>query len=120
MKLVVTDCTDKRFVELCALLDDEYYRLFGQLALQYKEKNRIEESIAAILLVDETEIMGGGCVRNFDGESAEIKRLIVKEKHRRKGFAQQLMSALEQTAAESGYVSVVLQTSHLMPWATAL
>ncbi len=120
LQTIVTDGRDRRFLMLCGELDDEYFRRFGELALNYKEDNQVKDALAAVLLMDGGDLCGGGCIRQFDSETAELKRIFVRESYRRHGGGSLIVRALEQKAAELGMASIVLETSHLMPWATGL
>jgi len=54
-----------------------------------------------------------------DGD-AEIKRMYVRDGHRGRGYARQLLAHLEDTAAAAGRRRIVLETGTLQPEAMAL
>ena len=120
IELVETDARDKRFQALCQMLDDEYFRLFGEKALQYKDVNRVEEALAVLLLMEGETVMGGGCMKHFDEVSVELKRIVVAEERRRNGYGGILVNALEEKAVRLGYQRAVLETGREMPRAIAL
>ncbi|MEA5003946.1 MAG: GNAT family N-acetyltransferase [Christensenella sp.] len=117
---IFTDVSDERFVYLNRMLDDEYFRQFGEVALRYKKINQIGDALAVLLLTEQEELAGGGCIRFFDENTAEVKRVWVPEPFRRHGYGRRIVTELEQKAKELGYTYMVLETSHMMPWATSL
>ena len=45
----------------------------------------------------------GGAFRRFDDETAELKRIWTDARHRRRGHARALLTALEREIAARGY-----------------
>jgi GNAT superfamily N-acetyltransferase len=68
---------------------------------------------------DGSPVAGGG-VRRLDPETAEIKRMFVKDAARGRGHGRRLLEALEAAAVDLGYRRVRLDTALNMQTALAL
>lgn len=69
--------------------------------------------------LDDDAVACGG-VRRRDEVTGEIKRMFVAPEHRRRGFAQAILRALEERARALGYTELVLETGIKQPEAIAL
>src|SRR3954451_6834481 len=56
-------------------------------------------------------VVAMGALKRITREKAEVKRMRVHPDHQRKGFGQQILSALEERAAELGYRTLTLDTA---------
>jgi putative acetyltransferase len=65
------------------------------------------------------EAAGCGAVK-VDGERGELKRMFVREKHRRKGVAQRMIAHLHEWAKSHGLKQLVLETGELQIEAVSL
>ena len=63
-----------------------------------------------------------GCVglRRHDDDVVEMKRLFVRARHRRRGLARGMLTALEDRARSLGYRRLILETGLAQPEAIAL
>lgn len=77
---------------------------------------------AGLFLVAEVDGVpaGSGAWRALGDDRAEIKRMYVEPRFRRRGLAQLIVDALERSAAAAGHRSVVLNTGGEQPEALAL
>lgn len=77
---------------------------------------------AGLFLVAEVDGVPAGCGawRLLPSGDVEIKRVYVEPAFRRRGLAQRLMAALEDSAARAGHRTVVLNTGQQQPEALAL
>jgi GNAT superfamily N-acetyltransferase len=66
------------------------------------------------------EPIGCGGLRRHDEGIVELKRMFVRSAFRRRGYARQLLRALEDRARSSGYHTVILETGLAQPEAIAL
>lgn len=99
------------FRTLAAALDAYYFSLVGDIQLKYAEPNR-PENMNALAVAYEGEIpIACGAWKAVDGETAEIKRIYVKEEYRRRGAASALIRTLEENAALSGRHKLILETA---------
>jgi GNAT superfamily N-acetyltransferase len=69
--------------------------------------------------LDGDAVAAGGWRRVGDGV-AEIKRMYVAERARRRGLSRQMLTELESTLAGAGYQRIVLMTALAQPEAIAL
>ena len=99
------------FRTLAAALDAYYFSLVGDIQLKYAEPNR-PENMNALAVAYEGEIpIACGAWKAVDSETAEIKRIYVKEEYRRRGAASALIRTLEENAALSGRHKLILETA---------
>ena len=56
------------------------------------------------------QAIGCGAFKKFDTNTAEIKRMYVKQAHRGSGVANTVLSSLEQWASEEGFIKCILET----------
>ena len=112
MELVYTDGGDSRFQQLCHELDDYLNEVVGgeNQREKYNQFNTLEDIHDVILVVDNGKTIGCGSFKRYDEYTAEIKRVFISEKYRRKGCAKQLMEALENSAKEAGFLRLILET----------
>lgn len=63
-----------------------------------------------------------GCagLRRHDDDTVEIKRMYIRDAHRRRGHGRRLLHALEDRARALGYRRVILETGTPQPEALAL
>lgn len=73
--------------------------------------------IAIFLVALDTDgnAVGCGALRQLDAVSAEIKRMYVPPEHRGSGVAKAILRALEQEAAERGWLTIRLETGTEQP-----
>ncbi len=67
-----------------------------------------------ILCTSAKEFVGCAGIRKLDENTAEMKRLFVKEAWQRKGIATQLLKEAEKLAAKCGYDAIRLDTLQTM------
>ena len=109
IRFVRPDCAD--FRKLAALLDAYYFTLVGDIQLKYAEPNRPENMNALAVAYEGETPIACGAWKSVDGETAEIKRIYVKEEYRRRGTASALIRALEENAVQSGRHKLILETA---------
>ena len=112
MNIVFTDGEDKRFNELCKELDSFLNNEVGseKQEEQYNQFNSTSYIHDAVIIVDRDQPIACGAFKKYDDESAEIKRVFVKEGCRKLGLGTQIISLLQDKAEEKGYKRLVLET----------
>lgn len=115
-----TDCDSETFNALTAELDKELFARYGEKQEDYTEFNDVSGVDHAVIGIDGEIPIGCGCFKRYDKETAEIKRMFVKEEARGKGVAQGILKNLEEWAKSLGYKKLVLQTGSLQPEAINL
>ena len=108
----MTDGNDERFAGLCRELDAYLCQAAGseKQREKYDKYNKTDDIHDVVLAVCGGVPAGCGSFKKYDETTAEIKRVFVKERYRRRGFARQIMRALEKSAAEKGYTRLILET----------
>lgn len=115
-----TDCDSKAFNDLTVELDKELFARYGKKQEAYTAFNDVSGVDHAIVALESESPIGCGCFNRFDDETAEIKRMFVKEAARGKGVAKGILKNLEEWAKSQGYKKLVLQTGSLQPEAINL
>ena len=98
--------------QLIAELSAELGPLYGTdgTALFKPEDAMVPRSAFVVAWLDD-EPVGCGALRPMDeGTTAEIKRMFVQKNVRGHGISRQILSKLEEAAAEFDYQSVILET----------
>ena len=101
--------------------------LHADLELRYG-KGSIEEFIEEnkYMLIffaavnDEGSVAACGALKHFGDNTAEIKRMYVKNEHRGKGLSKLILKKLEDTASKMNYRRIVLETGLKQPEAMNL
>lgn len=109
IRFVTAESAD--FRSLAALLDAYYFTLVGDIQLKYAEPNRPENMHALVVAYEGGTPIACGAWKAVDEETAEIKRIYVREEFRRRGVAGAIIRTLEESAAGSGRNKLILETA---------
>lgn len=112
---------------LLAELATEYARRYGgteDRVMAWLRSHPAEDFAAPgggllIGVIGDRPVTGGAFCR-FDAETAELKRIWTHSRHRRRGYATELLAELEAEIATRGYHRVYLTTGDRQPEAEAL
>lgn len=117
-----TTGTDKDFIELIKLLDEELWKRYPKTQQNYEGGNILPEDVYTVLVYLEENAIGCGCLRNFenDPEKIELKRMFVKEKYRGKRVGRVIVEELEKWALELNKKTILLETGVNQPEAVYL
>jgi putative acetyltransferase len=120
LKILKTTPTNSDFKSLIALLDKDLAITDGEEHDFYHQFNGTEQ-IKHVLLgyIGDTPI-SCGAFKVLHTKEVEIKRMYTDHHYRGKGYAVQLLSALEKWAAEEGFTSCILETGTRQKAAIAL
>ncbi|WP_396142806.1 GNAT family N-acetyltransferase [Flavobacterium sp.] len=89
-----------------AVLDGEDHAFYAQFNKSSLLKNA--------LIVYENEIsIAIGAYKEYDAETAEMKRMFTLPEHRGKGIATKVLTELESWAKEENYKNALLETGHM-------
>lgn len=107
-----TNGKDEDFIENCRLLDMDLDRRVGKEIdrSKYTQYNQLDEIREAIVVYESGKAIGGGAIRKYDDESAELKRIFVRPEYQGRGIGSRLVSLLVEWAAELGYKRMLLET----------
>ena len=115
-----TSSDDADFIQLVKSLDAELAKIDGDEHRFYAQYNTIDAiKHAVVLYVDEIPV-SCGAIKQFEPDRMEVKRMYTMVPFRGKGFAAQVLHALEKWAAELGYSKCILETGKRQPDAIAL
>lgn len=105
-----TNSNNKDFKFLTSLLDDELRGRYGEIQNYYDNYNIIEANDNVVVVYLDKTPAACGCFKEFEPETAEIKRMFVQRDYRGKGISKIVLNELEKWAQKSGYKKAVLET----------
>ncbi len=119
-KLVRTNSGNADFRELVALLDADLAIRDGAEHSFYAQFNKVDAIRHVIITYEGETAVGCGAFKEYEKETAEIKRMYVRENVRGRGIAKLILNELEAWAKESDFAECVLETGLKQPEAIAL
>jgi len=124
LELVEIRYDDPVVQELTLEVQAEYGRRYGgngDLSPMDPEQFAPPQGVFMLALLDERPVgMGGWRWGGPEEGDAEIKRMYVRELHRRGGIARAVLAELERTATQAGVGRLVLETGNAQPEAIAM
>jgi GNAT superfamily N-acetyltransferase len=131
--LARVDWLDPRACSLRAAMDIEMSAIYADSFTSYPSDLRslftaafaVDPAtvVATVLVFDSGSglpVGHAGLRRHGDGDSLEVRKVMVDSDHRGRGISRSLMFELERIAREWNAPSLLLQTGHLQPAAIAL
>jgi putative hydrolase of HD superfamily len=120
--IVRTDGTNEDFVELCRLLDENLDEIVGKKfqRSQYAQYNTLENIHHVIVAYDGATAVAAGSFKEYDRNSAELKRVFVRKEYRGRGISKTIVLSLEQWAFSCGYTHMILETGEPLTAAMSL
>lgn len=112
MRYALTNGYDEDFASLCGLLEVSLSALAGQVIdrSQYHRFNQTESVTVVVIAYDGESPVGCAGLRPYEGSTAEVKRVFVREEYRGQGISKVLMEWLEREARRLGFDKLVLET----------
>ncbi len=110
INIVITNSLNEDFKKLISKLDDELKDRYGELQKEYDKFNKIEFNENVVIAYNEGIPVGCGCIKEYDIETVEIKRMFVDKDYRGRGISKAILSRLENIAFEKGYKKTILET----------
>ena len=115
-----TDSTNKDFIALVTLLDQDLKHRDGDEHSFYAQYNKIETIRNVIICYVEEKPIGCGAFKVYSPGKAEIKRMFVLPAYRGQGVGLNILQQLELWASELKYSKCVLETGIKQPEAITL
>jgi len=115
-----TTSEDFDFRALVKMLDADLAFRDGEDAPFYAQYNKNDSIKHVVVAYFRNEPAGCGAVKNFEGDTIEVKRMFVKPEFRKKGIARKVLAELEKWTAELGFANCILETGKKQPEAIAL
>ena len=122
MNFIITDGNNSDFIDLCHLLDCFLDQIAGgrENRLQYISYNTLDDIKDVVLAYSDKEPVGCAGIKYYDNETAEVKRVFVKNEYRGNGISKKLMKLLENRAREKAYRRLILETGEPLVAAMSL
>jgi len=105
-----TDNNNPDFIRLVRQLDEYLADIFGVKQQYYNQFNIINNSNTVVVAYENNLPVGCSCIREFNANTVEVKRMFVPVAHRNKGIATAILLELEKWAKELGYIEIILET----------
>ena len=105
-----TTNTDPHFLMLIAALDADLKITDGEDHHFYHQYNGVEQIKHIVIGYNNSDPVCCGAFKELDAKTVELKRMYTAPIARKKGFAKQILTALEQWASSLGYKNMVLET----------
>lgn len=120
MKLIRTNSDNLDFIELVKHLDNYLAVTDGDDHSFYDQFNKLDNIKHVVIAFENDTALGCGAMKELDNNSMEIKRMFTSPNSRGKGVASQILTELEQWAAELSYTKCRLETGIRQTEAIAL
>jgi putative acetyltransferase len=118
--IIKTDSTNQDFFELVLLLDQYLEKIDGEEHAFYNQFNSVQKLHHVIVAYKNNMPAGCGAIKKFSEDTAEVKRMYVREEYRGQGIAKQILSELEIWAAALNFSYCILETGKKQPEAIRL
>jgi putative acetyltransferase len=112
--------SNRDFRNLVNMLNSELAFYNGEDNDFYMQYNLIKDLHHAVVAYYKGEPAGCGAIRRYSAETAEIKRMYVKDDARGKGIGRKILLELESWAKELGYKYTILETGNFLKAAVGL
>lgn len=120
IELVRTTSDNEDFENLVVLLNAYLSILDGEDHAFYAQFNKSSLLKNALVCYENGTPLGIGAYKEYDSETAEIKRMFTLPEHRGKGIAKAILTELELWAKEENYKVSILETGFLQKAAIRL
>lgn len=120
MEMIRTDSDHPDFRALVKLLDQDLAVRDGEDHAFYHQFNQLDKIRHALVAYEQNQAIACGALRALTADCMEVKRMFVLPEHRGRGIAGNVLTALEQWAAELGYACCRLETGLMQPEAIRL
>ncbi|WP_396194005.1 GNAT family N-acetyltransferase [Flavobacterium sp.] len=120
IQLIRTTSDHPDFGQLVAELDAYLRILDGDDHEFYAQFNKSNLLKNALICYENEVAVGIGAYKEFDTETAEIKRMYTLPEYRGKGIAKAILTELELWAKEEGYKTALLETGYMQKDAIGL
>lgn len=110
LELLKTNSKNADFIELIQLLDKDLGERYGELQKQYDKHNKVDYINDVIIIYKNKIPAACGAFKEYNNNSAEIKRIFVKKENRQQGLAKLIVNKLEELVKDKGYKYALLET----------
>ncbi|MDQ6479368.1 GNAT family N-acetyltransferase [Dyadobacter sp. LHD-138] len=120
IQLTRTDSDNQDFIFLVRHLDADLAKRDGEDHSFYAQFNKIDKIKHAVVAYDNDRPVSCGAIKEFSGDTMEIKRMYTTPDGRGKGIATKVLTELEKWAGKLSYQKCVLETGKRQPEAIKL
>ena len=113
IKLKRTTSDNPDFEKMVVALDAYLKILDGEDHAFYAQFNKTSLLKNALICYENETAVGIGAYKEYDSETAEIKRMYTLPECRGKGIAKAILNELEVWAAEENYKTAILETGFM-------
>ena len=110
ISIVRTNSSNQDFRQLVQFLDKDLVVKDGDQHAFFAQFNKLDHINHVLVASMGNVAVGCGAIKEFDEQTAEVKRMFVLPAFRGRGIAGQLIQELERWAAELGYTNCILET----------
>lgn len=105
--------SDNEDFDILRIQLDAYLRVLdGEDHAFYAQFNKSSSLKNALVCYEDTVAVGIGAYKEFDANTAEMKRMYTLPEHRGKGIGKTILTELENWAKEEGYTISLLETGY--------
>lgn len=105
--------SDNEDFDILRIQLDAYLRVLdGEDHAFYAQFNKSSSLKNALVCYDDDKPVGIGAYKEFDANTAEMKRMYTLPEHRGKGIGKTILTELENWAKEEGYTISLLETGY--------
>lgn len=115
-----TNYEDEDFQQLTKALDEDLRVKDGDEHAFYNQFNSLEGLSQVIVVYQNKKAIGCGAFKNYDLNTAEIKRMYVIPEYQGKGIGSTILNELENCAKLQNFSFCILETGIRQPDAIAL
>ncbi len=120
ISLLRTNSENQDFIELVKQLDIGLAERNGEKHSFYAQFNKIDRIKYVVIAYDDEKPIACGALKEYEPDTMEVKRMYVSPESRGKGIATQILTALENWAAELSCEKIILETGKKQPEAIEL
>jgi len=122
MQIIFTNGSDERFINLCHELDEYLNHAVGgeKQRKEYAQYNTLEKIHDVALVIEDGAAVACGGIKEYEPDTAEIKRVFTREGFRNRGYGKSIIRALEERAQNNGYSKLILETGLLLKEAISM
>jgi hypothetical protein len=106
-----TNSSDAGFQQLIAALDNELWNELNEDQAKYDQYNKVPDLTNVLVLYVNEKPTASGCIKKYNENTVEVKRMFVVKEHRGKGLSSIILKELENWAIELGFQYAILETS---------
>jgi putative acetyltransferase len=120
ISLLRTNSENIDFIALVCYLDADLVLRDGEDHAFFAQFNKIGQIKYAVVAYEDNLPVACGAIKEFSGDTMEVKRMFTLPEYRGKGIASRVLAELEGWACELGACKCVLETGKKQPEGIAL